>query len=128
MDEQSLWMQMWSHERSLLTQRVLIFLASSTILFLGFATLISRGGSWFCIVVSFAGVLSCLLGWLHLKELPGRLRKLEQKVPYSLKASWEEVYEQSKGRIKGRKMAVIVFPLFFGLLWIASLVYSVLIF
>ena len=106
----------WQLERQLLYQRLSLFLVTSSILFLGYIQIraIQLG-----ILISIMGLTSCVLFGLNFRNIPNRLEKLETSLGI------KEERDKEPSRIPAR-LVCLVFPPFFAIIWIASLIFSIL--
>ena len=100
------------HERSLVTQRLTLFLIVSSILFLGFVGLLGKGNNLFLYIICSGGLFSSIMMLLHSCHVK---RKLNKICPYVRK---EERYSWW---LKGRYMAMYASAIF-GVLWAVSIV------
>jgi len=102
--------QLWQLERQLLAVKLSLFLLTSSILFLGY---VQVRATWLGIVISIAGIFSCVIGALNFKRIPNRLKELEEKI----NIKWDD-------GLKARRIAIL-FPPFFGTIWFFSLIFSI---
>ncbi|MEM2505994.1 MAG: hypothetical protein QXF61_02985 [Nitrososphaeria archaeon] len=109
--ENNITFQLWQLERQLLAVKLSLFLLTSSILFLGY---VQVRATWLGIVISAAGIFSCMIGALNFKRIPNRLKKLEEQI----NIKWDN-------GLKARHIAIL-FPPFFGTIWFFSLIFSIL--
>lgn len=100
------------HERSLVTQRLTVFLIVSSILFLGFVGLVGKSNNLFLTIICGSGLFSSLMMLLHSCHVK---RKLNKICPYERKD--EGYFWWLKGRYMGMYASAI-----FGVLWALSIV------
>jgi hypothetical protein len=101
--------QMWQVERQLIALRLSLFLLTSSILFLGYVQVRT---TWLGIIISVMGLISCLIGAVNFISIPGRLNELEKKLNIVKKSIFPARY------------AALLFPPFFGTIWVASIIFT----
>lgn len=116
MEEREQKLEKVKEERRLLPQRYLVFLSTSSILFVGFTTLESF---FLKIVVAGIGLLTCFPVWFHFRPIHRELNQLEKESrQVTEKRKW---YEKPFG---GRRIYTW-FLAVFGTLWLLSLIATV---
>jgi len=144
MNTYSILLQRHLNDDRLMAERSTIFLASSSILFLGFVMLLPTGGK-FPIFVACIGIVLCLLAiisnWRTRKGLDfwGEKEKEIEKNGQSSTFKYMQdkkmmphlVYEKSpewmyKWKLRNRHIYTYWLPFFFIALWISSLIWVLL--
>ena len=99
-------------ERSLVTQRLTIFLIVSSILFLGFVGLVGKSNNLFLTIICGGGLFSSLMMLLHSCHVKRKLNKI---------CTYERKDEGYSWWLKGRYMGMYASAIF-GVLWALSIV------
>ena len=111
--------EIWQLERNLLVQRLMTYLVTNSILFLGFVQI---RGLWLGSTVALLGLVSCILGAIHFQGIRRRFALLSETEEIK---GIEERLSVGRRNLAGRSI-VVAFLAVFGIVWIASLVYSLL--
>lgn len=106
----------YQHERALLPHRLLVFLTTSSLLFIGFVTteklFLQR---W----ISIFGLVTCFVAFLHFWPIDRRLSDQEKKLKKESTRKW---YEKP---FSGRVIGWLWFVLIFGALWVCALLTTI---
>lgn len=107
-------------ERELLPLRLLVFLTTSSLLFLGFVTTQSLFLHW---VISIIGLVTCVAAFFHFKPIHRRLDCLEKGLKLELPGSGRR--KGCEKYFSGRAIGWLWFVPVFGALWVCALLATI---